>query len=328
MSALTAVLCAGFNIGALAIAIGFGIFALCAAFAARADKTFSALDAGCTAASLGVLGTFSGVCIDMKAVDALQEFACALRASAALPASDGGGAGTAMKSAVFNVIELAGVFIDVHTFGASLDCASCLYAISVCPTVYCQAARRAMCAAVLHIIGFAGIVIRMKARLARADVAFATLASAICPTGDFNGAVGIMAAAVIDIIRNTFVLKRMKPGGAGFGDACLIYTCTRFPALHLIGTFGTMFATMIFAVFLTDHVIMMFIWLAVRRATAAVSACFGIFARDKVFAVCVCAAELVRCHGIDASAVAAHIAFGFTCGIFTVVVTSNYGYAR
>lgn len=179
--------------------------------------------------------------------------------------------------------------------------------------------------AVVYIIGLAGIAIRMKSVLAGADVAFATLASAICPTGDFNGAVGIMAAAVIDIIRNTFVLKRMKPGGAGIGDACLIYTCTRFPAFYFFGTFGTMFATMIFAVFLTDHVIVMFIWFAVRRATAAVKACFGIFTRDKVFAVCVCTAELVRCHGVDTSAVAAHIAFGFTCRFFTVFVTSEHG---
>lgn len=140
MSALATVLCAGFNIGALSIAIGFGIFALRAAFAARTDKTFRALDAGCTAASFGILGTFAGVGIDMKAVDALQELACALGASAALPACDGCGAGTAMKSAVFHIIELAGVFIDVHTFGASLDCARRLYAIAISPAVYSQAA--------------------------------------------------------------------------------------------------------------------------------------------------------------------------------------------
>ena len=137
-----------------------------------------------------------------------------------------------------------------------------------------------------------------------------------------------MAAAVIDIIRNTFVFIRVKPGGTCFGDACLIYTCTRFPALYFVGTFGTMLSAMLFAVFLADHIIVVFIWLAVRGATAAVKACFGIFARDKVFAVFVCTTELVRCHGIDAGAVAAHIAFGFTCGLFTVVVTSNHGYAR
>lgn len=140
MTARPTILCAGFNIGALSIAIGFGIFALCAAFAARTDKTFRTFGAGCTAASLGVLGTFAGVCIDMKAVDALQELACGLGASAALPACDGCGAGTAMKSAVFYIIELAGVFIDVHTFGASLDCARRLYAIAICPAIHGQAA--------------------------------------------------------------------------------------------------------------------------------------------------------------------------------------------
>ena len=185
-----------------------------------------------------------------------------------------------------------------------------------------------MCAAIFHIIGFATIVIRMKVRLAGADVAFATLASAICPTGDFNGAVGIMAAAVIDIIRNAFVLKRMKPSGAGIGDACLIYTCPGFPAFYFFGTFGTMLSAMFFAIFLTDHVIMMFIRFAGCGTAAAIKACFGIFACDITFAVCVCTAELVRCHGVDTSAVAAHIAFGFTCGLFTIVVTSNYGYAR
>ena len=170
MSARSTVLCAGFNIDALAIAIGFGIFALCAAFAARADKTFRTFGAGCAAANFCILGTFAGVGIDMKAVDALQELACALRASATLPACDGGGAGTAMKAAVFNVIELAGVFIDVHTFGASLDRACRLHAISVCPTVYSQAARRAMGTAVLHIIGLAGIIKNMEAWLAFANI--------------------------------------------------------------------------------------------------------------------------------------------------------------
>lgn len=121
MSALATVLCAGFNIGALSIAIGFGIFALRAAFAARTDKTFRALDAGCTAASFGILGTFAGVCIDMKAVDALQELACALGASAALPACDGCGAGSPMQAAVLHIIELAGIFKHMHAFSTRLD---------------------------------------------------------------------------------------------------------------------------------------------------------------------------------------------------------------
>ena len=116
MSTLAAVLCAGCNIDALAIAIRFGIFALCAAFAACADQPVSTFGTCGTAACFCILHAFASAGIDMKAVDALQQLACALCTSAILPACDGGGAGTAMQTAVVNVIELAGIFKDMHTF--------------------------------------------------------------------------------------------------------------------------------------------------------------------------------------------------------------------
>ena len=118
MPAFAAVRRAGFNIDAFVIAIRLGIFALGAALATGADQSVSAFGACGTAACACVLHAFAGAGIDMKAVDALQDLARALRACARLPACDGRGAGAAMQTAVFNVIELAGVFIDMHVFGA------------------------------------------------------------------------------------------------------------------------------------------------------------------------------------------------------------------
>ena len=118
MPAFAAVRRAGFNIGALVIAIRLVIFALGAALATGADQSVSAFGACGTAACACVLHAFAGAGIDMKAVDTLQDFACALRACARLPACDGRGAGTSMQTAVFNVIELACIFINVHVFGA------------------------------------------------------------------------------------------------------------------------------------------------------------------------------------------------------------------
>ena len=177
--------------------------------------------------------------------------------------------------------------------------------------------------AVVRVIAFAGIVIGMKPSLAGAHAAFAALARAIRPARDFIGTDGIMAATVLGIISFAAFFKRMQPGSACIGNACFIYTCSGFPAFHLIGTFYPMLATVVRAVFLADHVVMMFIGFAVCGAAAAVKACFGIFTCNKIFAVFICAAELVGCLRVNACAATAHIAFGFTCRFFAVVVTSN-----
>ena len=139
-TAFAAILRAGFNIGALAIAICFSLFTLCAAFTASADKAVRTFGAGGTAAIFGILGTFACVGIDVKAVNTLQKLARALRAGTGFPACDSARAGSAMQTAVVRIVELACIFKDVHAFGACFDRANRLYAIAGCPAIHGQTA--------------------------------------------------------------------------------------------------------------------------------------------------------------------------------------------
>ena len=67
-----------------------------------------------------------------------------------------------------------------------------------------------------------------------------------------------------------------------------------------------MLAAILYAVFLTNHVIVVLIRFTVCGTTATVYACFGVFARNIVFAVFVCAAVCNRTLGIDTCIVTAY----------------------
>ena len=140
-----------------------------------------------------------------------------------------------------------------------------------------------------------------------------------------------MVSAVIDIIRFAAVFKKMMSGGACFEFACFVDACAGFPSIHMICTFEPMLTTMICAVFFADHLMVVFIWFAGCRTAAAIKACFCPLTCDIAFAVFICATKLDGCLRIDACAVAAYIALGFTCGVLRgliVFVTSSREYAR
>ena len=123
MTACTTVRRACAEVGTRAIAIAFFRQALGAAFTACTDKIAIASGTCGATACVGIFDAFACLCVDMKAVDALQELARSLCTRAAFPASDRIGTRSAMHATIFDRIALTRIGIDVHALGAFADCA-------------------------------------------------------------------------------------------------------------------------------------------------------------------------------------------------------------
>ena len=129
MPTFAAICRADIGFDTLAVAILVVVLALAEALPAGTDLLVTALGAFRTATCPGILDTFTRFGIDVKPVNALNDFALALGACAILPSRDGMGAVTAMQTTVFNGIDFTGIVVDVHTIGAFPDRARCLNAI-------------------------------------------------------------------------------------------------------------------------------------------------------------------------------------------------------
>ena len=163
------------DIDTFAIAIEFIALALGTTLTVGANESASTLGTRHAAACVRILHAFSRIGIYMKTVDALQDFALAIRTCATFPTGNGIDARTVMQTAVFDGIDLTGIVVDMHAFGTFAHFACCIHAITGSPTIDAQTACYAMGSAVVQIIGLTAIFVQMQPLLACTD-----LTCAIC----------------------------------------------------------------------------------------------------------------------------------------------------
>ena len=108
--------------------------ALTAALAATTYLIVGALCTGCAAALCCVHYTIAHLIIYMITVDALHDFALAIRACTRLPAGDAIGTGKPFLAAILDGIINASILIRVHVILAGSHMACAFNAVSICPT--------------------------------------------------------------------------------------------------------------------------------------------------------------------------------------------------